>query len=80
MSRSKPAHITINGTPICECEQHGLLLNPMTYTHLGQQLRISCGYHSKARARSAWREIAKHRYWRSVKVVDGHCPASRIES
>ena len=74
-------HITIKGKPLCECESHaaGLLGHrspPVTYNHLGEDIRLACSFRSKARARSAWKEIAKVRYWKEVKVIPGQCPAS----
>ena len=78
MSKGKFHHITINGKPLCDCEGHhsGLLSRspPITFLHRGQELRLSCSFRSKARARSAWQELAKHRYWKSIKVVAGECP------
>jgi len=76
--KSNYHHITIKGKPLCECEGHnaGLLSQPTTYQHLGEEQRLTCSFRSKARARSAWREVAKYRYWKSVKVVPGQCPSS----
>ena len=73
-------HITIRGEPLCQCEAHcaGLLFSGrsrVTYSHNGEDLALTCSYRNKARARSAWREVAKHHYWREVKVVKGQCPA-----
>ena len=62
---AKPAHITIDGKPLCQCEYHlgGLM----------HKLSLTCGYASIAEAKRAKLEIQKHRH--SVKVVIGHCPA-----
>ena len=66
MNRPKPAHITIDGTPLCRCEgHHGGIINA---------IGVTCGYRSIADARRAKLEIQKHRH--SVRVVPGHCPAS----
>lgn len=74
-NKGKLHHITIKGVPLCECEGHnaGLLSQAINYDHLGEALRLTCTYRSKARARSAWREVVKHRYWKAVKVVPGSC-------
>lgn len=66
MTQKKPAHITIEGRPLCTCEMHpaGLIY----------RLGLTCSFRSIADARRAKAEIQKHRH--SVKVVPGPCPAT----
>ncbi len=62
-----PAHITINGEPLCQCQSHisGLL----------NRLGITCGYLSLADARRAKLKINQHRNYRGrVSIVRGPCP------
>lgn len=62
----KPAHITIEGKPLCQCEGHigGLM----------RKLGVTCGFRSIADARRAKLEIQKHRH--SVRVIPGPCTAA----
>jgi hypothetical protein len=77
-------HITIHGSPLCECEGHhaGLLSQHphVTYQHNGEPERLACAYLSKAMAQSARREVAKVRVSSTVKVVPGQCPAAGVKS
>jgi hypothetical protein len=63
---SKPAHITVEGKPLCECEGH--------MAGLMYRLNVTCGHVSIASAKRAKVELQKHRH--SVRVVPGFCPAN----
>ena len=63
-----PAHITIEGVPLCQCEAH--------MAGLMNTLEVTCGHESLAAAHRAKREIQRHRH--SVKVVPGACPAGPV--
>ncbi len=60
----KPAHITIKGVALCQCEAHG--------AGLMNRLAVTCGHVSLAAARRTKVKLQAHRY--GVKVVPGHCP------
>ena len=59
-----PAHITLDGTPLCQ-------------TWLNHAHGCQCGFRTLTAARKACNETgAKHRiWWKRLKVVRGHCPA-----
>ena len=62
----KPAHLTVEGRPLCVCEGH---IGGLMHKH-----HLTCGYRSLAAAKRAKTELQKYRH--SVRVVPGHCPAS----
>lgn len=62
----KTAHITIEGSPLCEC-QNNRLGYPLGSIHF-----LTCDYISIASATRAKVELQK--LYHSVKVVRGNCP------
>ncbi len=69
--QKKPAHLTLEGEPLCTCQMYGAGLLGC-YSPVPMKHRF-CSFYSIADAQRAKAEMQKHRY--GVRVVRGHCPA-----
>jgi len=67
--QARPAHITISGQPLCQCESY---LAGLLSKRLRSGARITCGYRTITAALSAALEIQEHQ--RRVRIILGPCP------